>query len=600
MAALFLYFLGLHHKSPRGRRDNVETIDMEMSDDDFADFEDLAEGKLCKQIILSFHISPATFIFCFTVTDLLDTPEDLIAGGENSKESAEPIAKPNQENLDRNVDAAPNEEDSEEIDHDDRQQQHQNFESNDINHRHQPQPQFHQQYPDNQFRSPLFNTPPPNFANNNIRMPGNNNYPNRFWNNNSNQQQQQTGTNNFSPRQWNSPQNFRPGGNMNMQRPPQQHHQIRGNIPQMMGGNFNSPQNLGGNTFNAGVPSPHTTPMHGGGNFNKMQNLGGNTFNNATRFNTPQNINSIRSQMGGSRFSVQQHPQPLMSIVTQNEIEEGVDGPIIAEHEELLSPSQLHPSIDDNSCVGGGVDNITNDCADSDKADDVSSQKGSGDTEGGNESLCGDVDMRVKPIGINNVDDDQKSNSGAIGDHSNDSSYSAANSVGSGKQTNLDSSAEQQSTPVAAAKPARKPNPFSKQPSVGAPRSLLDLPTTPILPVAPFNNSDILSVSNNNQFSSPQQMMMMDNGGGGNGGMNMRGGGQQQFFSPQQQQHSMPFSPNQMRGGGNGSPYFRQNRGGAIGGPGRPPYGGKNRGGVGSGGGGMMGRGGRGNFRGNW
>lgn len=36
--------LDIQHKSPRGRRDNIETIDMEMSDDDFDDFEELTEG----------------------------------------------------------------------------------------------------------------------------------------------------------------------------------------------------------------------------------------------------------------------------------------------------------------------------------------------------------------------------------------------------------------------------------------------------------------------------------------------------------------------------------------------------------------------------
>lgn len=55
-----LVFAGSHHKSPRGRRDNVETIDMEMSDDDFADFEDLAEG-----IFITIFLPNSIFIFIY-------------------------------------------------------------------------------------------------------------------------------------------------------------------------------------------------------------------------------------------------------------------------------------------------------------------------------------------------------------------------------------------------------------------------------------------------------------------------------------------------------------------------------------------------------
>lgn len=495
------------------------------------------------------------------------------------------MTEPNQEN-DSELD--PN--DGVDINQDHDQQQQQHFEAGDIDLRQPPQ-QFQQQYADNQFRSPLFNTPPPNFANNNVRMPGNNNFPNRFWHNPN---QQQTGNNNFSPRQWNSPQNFRPGGNINVQQQQRPQLQMRGGI---MGGNFNSPQNLANMNFNAAT-SPHSNNVMGG-NFNPMQNFANfNNNNNLNRFNAPQNLNTIRSQLV-NRFNAQP-PQPLMSIVTQTEIDEGVDGPIIQENDEL--PMATSHIVDSVVVVG---DKSLKDCDDMDKADEVSSKVSDNEVDG---SLTGgDVDMRgAKPMVVNVVDE-QKSNSG---DHSNDSSHSsAANSSVGGQPKNLDSSSgTDQEKPIA--KPARKPNPFSKPPSVvippivpkqKSPRSLLDLPTTPILPPGTFSG-DILPINNNNinQFGSPQMSIMMDNDGeGGGGGVGMRGGGQQQFFSPQQQ----TFSPNQMRGGNN-SPYFRQNRGGPIGGPGRPPFSGiMNRGaGGGGGGGGAMNRGGggRGNFRGNW
>lgn len=534
-------------------------------------------------------------------------------------------------------------EESTQHDQDDRQPQHEVDEVD-----HEKRPQFQQFPPPNRFRSPLFSTPPPNF--NNARMPPGPNmqsHPNRFWNNNNNTP---PGNNNFLPRQWNSPQNFRGGININMQR-----QQLRGPIPPQLlannnfnlstnAGNFNSPRsNVGGAAANN---ANFNLPPNMGGNLNPLQNQfnspqgiqvgGGNftspqQFNNLNRFPSPQQqaLIMVRNHLL-SRFNA---PQPLMSIVTQNELEDdgGDDGP---------------PSIDEIEDNASPSDQQQNDEEPDNNVTESSEMKTTVD-----EQLVdfpkGDVDMRIRPPSIvsgddggdgdgddddggggDGNDDDQKLDSdapvavsvaaaaaaagsgGGIGDQSNDSCFSGgrpnseSGSVGGGDQT--------MSTP----KLPRRPNPFSKAPMAimdtepstnfqPLPRALLELPATaPFLPQQ-FNNNNMAAqvhLMGNTQFSSPRMPGIMGNGGVPG---NIRMGGQQQFFSPQQQ--PMPFSPNQIRGrggglGGNGSPYFRQNRGGPIGGPGRPQMGMNRGGGGGVGGhdGGFRGGRGRGNFRGKW
>lgn len=554
-------------------------------------------------------------VFFFSRSDL-DTPEEVIAAEDSNEPLTEATQEPDETIVEDDND--PQQQEPDEVQDEPERDQDDRHAADEVDHR---RPQFQQFPPASQFRSPLFSTPPPNF--NNARMP----QPpvNRFWNNNNNNNNAQTGNNTFSPRQWNSPPNFRGSGiNINMQRQP-----LRGPIPsQMLAHNFNVSANAG--NFNSSQPKIGSVdnnngnfnlPSNMGGNFNALQNqfnaqqaiqVGGNLasaqqFNNLNRFNSPQQkaLIMLRNQLV-NRFNSPQ-PQPLMSIVTQNELEdEGNDRPpTIEEIEDNASQSDEQQQNDEDNTDASAMTTTVDELLDFPK---------------------GDVDMRVLPPSIvSGNDDDQKSDtgstsvsvvagvagggSGIVGDQSNDSATnssgrpnSASDSVGGGDQA------------MSIPKLPRKPNPFSKAPPLvmdtneqptnfqQPPRALLDIPAAPFAQQPPFNNNNMGGYSMG-YIGSPRMPGLMGNGGGGPGN-NQMGGQQQQFFSPQQQ--SMPFSPIQMRGrggvGGNGSPYFRQNRGGPIGGPGRPQMG-MNRGG-GSGGhdGGFRGGrgGGRGNFRGKW